>query len=1331
MDMLHGQDNPKISQAKDAVKQQLLRVIVKQASEELSTIEDAELTSRLERLDFHPMAADFGPALKKRIVSQLTRKAVSTLDADDEALSEVISDVLDTDKESGELVAQIREKLLGKIESLVHGKLSETVSNSEEIAREIAESAQIDIDSDLQEAVSILERRTRDAVGDRLSASEFDTDSIAKEVAADIPIDVDEHIEAAVSIKKQRTREALAERIESADVNSSEMAEEFADSIPIEVEGELDGALAILEWRTREKIQEILSDVKSDINGVANEIAKNLPVSVDSKLEGARAILIQRTKDELEERLSRADLGIKQIAEDIAAETPIEVDEEVEQARQILKTRIKDELVARVFEQRVEDYDLAPEVIESLTMDESYLGLTADEVRADWKERLIAQIKDRIRETVDSASELEEIALARFIGEGSWLKDAITEAMHKLRDMVAEETTHLVAGSEQFVTEAFEQVSAQTDIVEKSVAQIRRELVDRVAQKTLSGLDDFEPIVGEAREFIAFDNDVLVAATAVLRNKILQDLAARVIQSMADPQATSEDARTWITGDDPAVVQVADQIRRRATETITHLVLNDFADAERVSTDVSNAFDESSVQVRNVLDRTNKKMIQLISGLMVERLRDTDEMAATAASEIPMDHEVVMDVVDKTEKLLTEEIARASEKRLQDAGASSEKARKLLKEDLPEVIQAADVLENMLLSEVSNEARHRLHDVERASERAREYVDETDDHLQTIERMLREALLESVADQALAGLEDNEQAATDARVYVQEGHAYIDHAVSVLRDILVSEIAEAGIHRIEDAEAIARESRGRMPKEQQNVLAAGSNLRELLIDEVVKRSLASMADPSITAEEALAKIDPDHEVIVAAKRVIRDRLTERLFQEAIATLAGSVGGKSIDAEKAFFQTSLNILTKQAVSPQSSASQAYSGPVDADEHEIKSIEGDSPDASTEVAQGQEWIPISDIEVSNKAEDTEDPEVSNEAEVSEESEVSEKAEVSEETVSANEGTKFEDDSFQGEDASDEKKWTVNEIRPYDFERPSDDGMTSNSIPEISLGESQDSALVYYLYGIIAHDRPVEEGEVMIAGVDGESGVFILTDGFLGAIVSRVSSKSFGASVLTEKMRDTNWLKSHVRRHAAVLSEMKQIATLVPLRFGTVCDSEENVFSLIAERRPQFEKALERLYDKKEYGVRVFCDTRKLKDIVSKNEKMVDESLDEMSKGVAHFLKTELQKNGADAGSSTIKSLLESCIRRAHIALLDKAAEGVFKPLGDKNDIEGRELVMNAAYLVPCSLERQFSMALETLADEYADLGFAYEQSGPWPPYHFVDVDSGDLDTLENFG
>jgi hypothetical protein len=307
------------------------------------------------------------------------------------------------------------------------------------------------------------------------------------------------------------------------------------------------------------------------------------------------------------------------------------------------------------------------------------------------------------------------------------------------------------------------------------------------------------------------------------------------------------------------------------------------------------------------------------------------------------------------------------------------------------------------------------------------------------------------------------------------------------------------------------------------------------------------------------------------------------------------------------------------------------------------------------------------------------------------------------------------------------------PSDVDVSTGDGASRLESLEIDVPAASGSVTgrIYYVYGIMSSEHETLIDSNFPNGMTDSSRVFVIDGGELSAIVSLEKADTFGEIPLKRHMKKTSWLKDKVRRHASILFEIRKYATLVPLRFGMTCASSDDVAELIFEQQRHFEKTLKRLHGKSEFRIRMYCDMNKLFGAISKSEDTLDASLDDMPRGVSRFLKGVISADSARDFTSA-EDLRESCIRRAHGVLLDVSAEGTYKTMVDHIDDEGNELVMDAAYLVPTESVKKFGFSIERLAKEYADLGFTFEKSGPWPPFHFVGADEDeDSDFMARMG
>jgi hypothetical protein len=151
----------------------------------------------------------------------------------------------------------------------------------------------------------------------------------------------------------------------------------------------------------------------------------------------------------------------------------------------------------------------------------------------------------------------------------------------------------------------------------------------------------------------------------------------------------------------------------------------------------------------------------------------------------------------------------------------------------------------------------------------------------------------------------------------------------------------------------------------------------------------------------------------------------------------------------------------------------------------------------------------------------------------------------------------------------------------------------------------------------------------------------------------------------------------------------------------------------------EALAHLEGKQEWGVKVYCDGETLAKRASETSDKVKElkaEMEQKSSGAAYFLKKKVD----EAVAEEVERVSDEYAQHSHDCLSSHAEEAVINPLQSK-DLTGRKeaMVLNGAYLVAEEQLAVFGAELESLAEEYGDLGFIYEMTGPWPPYNFVSV------------
>lgn len=270
---------------------------------------------------------------------------------------------------------------------------------------------------------------------------------------------------------------------------------------------------------------------------------------------------------------------------------------------------------------------------------------------------------------------------------------------------------------------------------------------------------------------------------------------------------------------------------------------------------------------------------------------------------------------------------------------------------------------------------------------------------------------------------------------------------------------------------------------------------------------------------------------------------------------------------------------------------------------------------------------------------------------------------------------------------------------------------------------SSTVMYVYGVARIPQRRKSAPLPLAGLVPNAPVHQVASGALTAFVSPLPASRFGESALRAALADVDWVRDRALAHDKVLAELRAGRDIVPFRFCTIYRDASQVANALTRHRYELCEALDRVRGASEWTVKVFCDRPALRQWTEAQCSAIRQlrrTLADATPGARYFL----QKKYDRVLDGEIASRVASCIERSRQCLADRACETVEVRV-QSPAAHGRteEMVMNAACLVrERSLDR-FQQAVAALRRDFA--GFAYEISGPWPPYHFVSARQESLD------
>jgi hypothetical protein len=188
-----------------------------------------------------------------------------------------------------------------------------------------------------------------------------------------------------------------------------------------------------------------------------------------------------------------------------------------------------------------------------------------------------------------------------------------------------------------------------------------------------------------------------------------------------------------------------------------------------------------------------------------------------------------------------------------------------------------------------------------------------------------------------------------------------------------------------------------------------------------------------------------------------------------------------------------------------------------------------------------------------------------------------------------------------------------------------------------------------------------------------------------------------------------RDNVLAHQRVNETVMRDHTVIPMSFGTVFKTKDDIVELLRSAYDAFNDVLAKMQNKLEFGLKILWD----RDLVVKEIEDEDEDVRKLKseissqKGSTYFARMQYGR--------LIDAALQARSERYVAEIFDKlrdvsVASRSNKPIGDK-------MILNAAFLVSREREGAFDQRVKEIGARYDKLTFKY--TGPWPPYNFVNI------------
>jgi hypothetical protein len=248
-------------------------------------------------------------------------------------------------------------------------------------------------------------------------------------------------------------------------------------------------------------------------------------------------------------------------------------------------------------------------------------------------------------------------------------------------------------------------------------------------------------------------------------------------------------------------------------------------------------------------------------------------------------------------------------------------------------------------------------------------------------------------------------------------------------------------------------------------------------------------------------------------------------------------------------------------------------------------------------------------------------------------------------------------------------------------------SDAVPVASRGK--------YVYCIIEATDPLRFGTIGIGAEPSD--------------VYTVHFKNLAAIVSDAPLEVLDSTRENVLAHERVNETVMREHTVIPMSFGTIFKTREDIVELLRSAAEAFGDVLNKMQNKLEFGLKVLWDRDQAIAEVEGEDEDIGRLKKEISgqKGPTYFARMQYGR--------LVDSALQARSERYVAGILDElrdvsVASRINKPIGDK-------MIMNAAFLISRDKESAFDAKVKSIASRFEKLTFKY--TGPWPPYNFVNI------------
>jgi hypothetical protein len=222
-----------------------------------------------------------------------------------------------------------------------------------------------------------------------------------------------------------------------------------------------------------------------------------------------------------------------------------------------------------------------------------------------------------------------------------------------------------------------------------------------------------------------------------------------------------------------------------------------------------------------------------------------------------------------------------------------------------------------------------------------------------------------------------------------------------------------------------------------------------------------------------------------------------------------------------------------------------------------------------------------------------------------------------------------------------------------------------------------------------------------------------GLSGADLYAVIFNEISAVVSDLNRADMIADKTNALVYAGIIDVLAQQFTLLPMRFGSVLESSDAILQMLERNDIEIQKNLQKVENKVEFGLKVFCDSEKLLEtLIANSETEVKTSTNPLPESKNSIFRDYVNQK---LKTHRLEELLVN-----HV---DSVIDGLTDHLNGLNAVSKFKkmltptTIIDAVILLKKEHKEQLIAEVKAFQNNYSGLNFVL--TGPWPPYNFVET------------